>query len=86
MTFCDSWYSFATALDGMRMPSPPSLAGSVKRVRSRSPGGDFPVMAGMTAKLRISSSGFSKGHIHGMVRLRYIHLLIIPCVSAEKAA
>ena len=86
MTCWDAWYSLTAAFDGMRIPSQPNLAGRVKRVRSKSPGGGLPVRAGITAELMISSSNLNIGPIPGMVRLRYVHLLVNPCVSAEKAA
>ena len=82
VTCCDAWYSLGGALDGMGMPSPPILAGKANRVRSRSPGGGLPVKAGITDEFMVSSRGFNMGPIPGMVRLRYVHLLIIPCVSA----
>lgn len=39
MTCWDAWYSCAAFLKGMCRPSPPSLAGNARRVRSKLPGG-----------------------------------------------
>ena len=78
--------SRAASIDGMPTPSPPSLAGRAKRVRSWSLGGGRPIRAGRRTECRSSSSGPNRGPIPGMVRLRYVHLLINPCVSAAKAA
>ena len=78
--------SRAAFVDGMPTPSPPSLAGRAKRVRSWSLGGGRPNKAGRRTECRASSSGPSRGPIPGTVRLRYVHLLVSPCVSAAKAA
>ena len=86
MTCLDAWYSMAATFDGMCQPSPPSLAGIAKRVRSKMPGGGLAVNAGIMAEPMISSSNSNIGPIPGMVRHKYLHLLINPCVRAEKAA
>ena len=70
----------------MCIPNPPSLAGRAMSVRSRSPGGGLLVRAGITAEPIVSSSGLNIGPIPGTVRLKYVHLLINPCVRAEKVA
>ena len=61
MTCWDAWYSCAAFLEGMCRPSPPSLAGKARRVRSKSPGGGLPVNAGIRTELIISSSTFKGG-------------------------
>ena len=58
VTCCDAWYSLGAAIDGMRMPNPPSLAGRANRECSRSPmpGGveGLPVRAGITVVFMVS--------------------------------
>ena len=70
----------------MPIPRPPSLAGRANSEHSRSLGGGLPVKAGRRVERRASSSGLSRGSVPGMMRLRYVHLPISPCVRAEKAA
>ena len=78
--------SWVARFDGMSIPRPPSLTGKANSERSRALGGGLPVKAGRRVDHMASSSGLSSGPIPGMVRLKYVHLAIIPCVRAEKAA
>ena len=78
--------SLSTVLDGIPMiPRPPSLAGRAKRKHSRSLGGGLPVSVGRSWE-RSRSRDFIFWEMLGVVRLRYVHLLISPCVRAAKAA
>ena len=70
VTSRDDWSSSAAALDGMLIPSPPSLAGRANNVHWRSLGGGLPVRAGMRSERMASSIGLSRGPMSGVVRLR----------------
>ena len=75
--------SRAAFLDGIPIPRLPSLAGRENNVYSRLLGGDLAIRAGRRVECTASSSSFSKGPL---MQLKYIHLLINPCMRAEKAA
>ena len=57
---------------------PPSLASRAKRSHSISFGGSLPVSAGVSLVLIISSKGQRWEPMLGMVRVGYVHLLVIP--------
>ena len=56
----DDWCSWSACLEGMVIPSPPSLAGRANRAHSKSLGGGLPVSAGMSSVREMSSSGFKR--------------------------
>ena len=76
--------SLSTVLDGIPIPRPPSLAGRANREHSRSLGGGLPVSVGRSWE-RNRTRGFIFWEMLGVVRLRYVHLLINPCVRAVRA-
>ena len=83
MTSGEECSSRVALLDGMLNPRAPSLAGKANSLHSRSLGGGLPVRAVKRAERSASLSGLSWGPISGIVRLKYVHLLINPCVRAE---
>ena len=60
----------SVACVGLSRAIPPSLAGNVRRTRSKSFGGGLPVRAGVNLVLMIDSSGKRLGPMPGMVRVR----------------
>ena len=60
MTFLEALYSYTWPVDGIRIPSPPSLAGRANSVRSVSFGGGLPVREGIRFLRSTSSSGVSR--------------------------
>ena len=85
MTSNEECNSQAAFLDGISIPRLPNLSGRVNNVHSKLLSGGLPIRTGSRVERRVSSSTFSKGSTSGMVRLKYVHLLINPCVRTEKA-
>ena len=71
---------------GLIRAKPPRRAGRASKSRSESLGEGLPVRAGMKWNLRVSSRGWKRWPVDGMVRVRKVHLLTKPCVKAACAA
>ena len=60
----------SATLVGLKRAMPPSLSGSAKRSRSRSPGGALPVRVGSSSVLIVVSRGSRRELMVGVVRAR----------------
>ena len=63
----DDRCSWLACLEGMVIPNPPIFAGRASRVRSRSLGGGLAVSVGMSLVCRMSSNGFKRWLMFGIV-------------------
>ena len=73
-------------VDGLVIPRPPSRTGNAKSSRVTSLKAFWPVREVRNFRLITSSSSENRLPMLGVVLVRYVHLLIRPCVNAAYAA